>query len=121
MKNKTFFFADYEGLSASDRSSGVAFSAHALRKGLAVCPDGHKQVLWRFLGLSSGFVAGTVGSTSPASRYMAPAACPYVTIPYANANWPGVFQHVPAAEHRRAGRAHEQLHVGSGEDFNSKT
>jgi len=91
VKNKTFFFFDYEGLSYGQ---GLAASFYTVptrcEKGLAVCPDGNTQLGDFSDNPAVSLPASQGGSTSlcstnpPASQpqlLYGSATCPYVTIP----------------------------------------
>jgi hypothetical protein len=86
-KDKTFFFADYEGLSYAQGLAVTTTTVPTLcEKGLAVCPDGKTQ--YGDFSDNASVSAPGGGSTqcsTPTAVTAGPAygsaACPYVTVP----------------------------------------
>ena len=94
IKNKTFFFVDYEGYSYAQGLTASFYTVPTrCEKGLAVCPDGKTQ-LGDFsdnptvsLPASQGGSTALCSTNPPASQpqlLYGSATCPYVTVPSAN-------------------------------------
>ena len=97
VKNKTFFFFDYEGLSQAVGLPAALFSVPTLcERGKAVCPDGltvpnapgggfdfSDYPAVSTINVGSTKACSTTATLASGQLYGSP-ACPYVTIPYAS-------------------------------------
>jgi len=138
-KDKTFFFADYEGLSEAIGLQASLFSVPTLcERGMAVCPDGFTVPNTNTPGGGYDFSdypavsEKTVGSTSNCSTAAAAvgtplqygsATCPYVTIPYASTTPLGraFFNMYPLPNTGTAGALTNNYTSAPVKTFNSKT
>ncbi len=95
IKDKTFFFGDYEGFAYATGLNAATYTVPTLcEKGLAACPDGQTQ-LGDFsdnpavsevasAGGSTQLCSTTVAPTSPLYYSAGSTTCPYVVIPKAS-------------------------------------
>lgn len=130
IKDKTFFFVDYEGFRYA---TGLASSLYSVptrcEKGLAVCPDGLTQYgdFSDYPSVGEPGVAGssacstTAGASSP--LLYGSASCPYVVIP-ANLMTPigkAFFNMYPLPNTGTAGALTNNYVVNPVKTYNSKT
>ena len=118
IKNKTFFFVDYEGFSYGTGLAAAFYTVPtACEKGKAVCPDGLTQ--YGDFSDHPAVSLPTVGSTSictaALNRHGRMSLCRNSRGQH-DSHRQGVFQYVPAAEHGDPRGAYQQLHIGSRED-----